>query len=101
VTVIRGRAIGGTGEPGISERYLAGGDVARRIGGGVRRRDVSDALYDGRLDGERCPIVGGRRLIPEDYVEEIRRVLLDGRRQRKKLATAAAGQRLPSSGNGR
>jgi len=38
-------------------------DVARRLG--VRPRDVSDLFYQRRLGDELCPIVGGRRLIPD------------------------------------
>jgi hypothetical protein len=85
MTVIGGRARGGTGDLTMSE-YLSVGEAAARVGGGVLPRHISDALYSGRLDGSRCPMIGGRRLIPEDYVEEIGRVLLGGRR-RKELAT--------------
>ena len=48
-------------------------DVARECCVPVRR--VSDLYYQGRLDGARCPVVAGRRLIPADYVPVIRRVL--------------------------
>jgi hypothetical protein len=44
-------------------------DVARRLG--VRPRDISDLFYQRRLSDELCPVVGGRRLIPEHYVPTI------------------------------
>ena len=44
-------------------------EVARRLG--VRPREISDLFYQRRLSDERCPIVGGRRLIPPDYVPTI------------------------------
>ena len=53
--------------------YQTIGDVARELG--VRPRDISDALYQQRLDAERCPTFAGRRMIPRDYVETIARVL--------------------------
>ena len=43
----------------------------------VRPRDISDLFYQRVLDGTRCPIVGGRRLIPRDYVAVIKKVLAD------------------------
>jgi hypothetical protein len=59
-------------------------DVARRIG--ARPKDISDAFYQRRLSDERCPIVGGRRLIPPDYVPTIEAVL----RQLGRLEVACA-----------
>jgi hypothetical protein len=54
--------------------FLIVSEVARRIPG-ARPKDISDLLYRRRLDDARCPIVGGRRLIPLDYLPEIERVL--------------------------
>jgi hypothetical protein len=48
-------------------------DVARRIR--ARPKDISDLFYQRRLDDRRCPIVGGRRLIPEDYLPVIEATL--------------------------
>ncbi len=48
-------------------------EVARRLG--VRPRDISDLFYQRRLDDARCPIVGGRRLIPADYISDIEAAL--------------------------
>jgi hypothetical protein len=51
-------------------------EAARRIPG-ARPKDISDQFYLRKLDDGRCPIVGGRRLVPEDYLPEIERVLRD------------------------
>ncbi len=48
-------------------------DVGRRYG--VPPRVISDLFYARKLDDRRCPIVGGRRLIPEDYLPEIESAL--------------------------
>jgi hypothetical protein len=54
--------------------YLTVSDIARRIPG-ARPKDISDLFYQRRLDDVRCPIVGGRRLIPEDYVPVVEAAL--------------------------
>jgi len=59
-------------------------EVARRIG--ANPRDITNAFYQRQLDDTRCPIVGGRRLIPPDYIPEIERVL----RELGRLETAHA-----------
>jgi hypothetical protein len=43
--------------------HLTVSEVARRLG--VRPRDVSDLFYQRHLNDDLCPVVGGRRLIPE------------------------------------
>ena len=48
-------------------------DVARQLG--VPPKLVSDLFYRRELRDDLCPVVGGRRLIPEGYVSEIARVL--------------------------
>src|SRR3954447_1438440 len=40
-------------------------DVARQHG--VRPRDISDLFYNRELSDKKCPVVGGRRLIPPEY----------------------------------
>jgi hypothetical protein len=55
-------------------KQLTVSDVARSLG--VAPRAISDLFYARRLDDRRCPILGGRRLIPAEYVNEIRRVVL-------------------------
>lgn len=52
---------------------LSVSEVARRLG--ARPKDISDLFYLRHLDDERCPVIGGRRLVPLDYVPEIERVL--------------------------
>jgi hypothetical protein len=48
-------------------------EVARCIG--ARPEDISDLFYQRKLHDSRCPIVGGRRLIPEDYLPIIEATL--------------------------
>ena len=50
-------------------QYLSVGDVARQLG--VRPVDITNLFYRRDLRGDCCPIVGGRRLIPPDYVDVI------------------------------
>lgn len=44
-------------------------EAARRFA--VRPRTISDLFYQRRLSDEKCPVIGGRRLIPESYLPEI------------------------------
>jgi hypothetical protein len=48
-------------------------EVARRLH--CRPRDISDLFYQRLLSDERCPVVGGRRLIPFEFVPVIQEVL--------------------------
>jgi hypothetical protein len=41
----------------------------------VHPRLISDLFYQRHLDPRRCPAIGGRRVIPADYVPEIRATL--------------------------
>ena len=54
-------------------------DVARelsgRLGMDVGPRDITDLFYKRLLRDDLCPVVGGRRLIPRDYLPEILDVL--------------------------
>lgn len=38
---------------------------------------ISTLFYKRRLDDNRCPIVGGHRLIPDDYLPAIKQALRD------------------------
>ena len=49
--------------------YLSVSQAARRLN--ARPRDISDLFYRRQLRDDLCPIVGGRRLIPEDYLDMI------------------------------
>ena len=55
-------------------RHLIVSEAARAIPG-ARPKDISDLLYLRKLDDSRCPIVGGRRMIPEDYLPVIETAL--------------------------
>jgi len=47
-------------------KHLSVSEAARRLK--ARPRDISDLFYRRHLRDDLCPIVGGRRLIPEDYL---------------------------------
>jgi hypothetical protein len=49
-------------------------DAARRIPG-ARPKDISSLFYLRKLDDALCPVVGGRRLIPPDYLPQIEEAL--------------------------
>ena len=53
--------------------HLIVSEVARRLG--ARPKDISDLFYRRELDDFRCPVIGGRRLIPEDYIPQIQSAL--------------------------
>lgn len=44
-------------------------DVAKRLG--VRPQDISSLFYRQKLRDDECPVVAGRRLIPEHYIDFI------------------------------
>lgn len=50
-------------------------DLARDFG--CRPRDISDLFYARKLDESRTQFVGGRRLIPNEYVPVVRQALMD------------------------
>jgi hypothetical protein len=54
-------------------KYLSVSEVARRLG--ANPKDISDLLYRRRLRDDMCPIVAGRRLIHEDFLEFIEMAL--------------------------
>lgn len=57
----------------MDDKYLGVGDVAKRLG--VRPHQVTALFYERRLRDDVCPIVSGRRIIPESYVRVIAVVL--------------------------
>jgi len=57
----------------IVMKHLSVSQAARRLN--ARPRDISDLFYRRRLRDDLCPIVAGRRLIPEDYLGMIALVL--------------------------
>jgi hypothetical protein len=50
-------------------KHLSVSEAARRLD--ARPRDISDLFYRRRLRDDLCPIVAGRRLIPEGYLDVI------------------------------
>ena len=63
----------------IAEDFLtvttAANQASRLIGASVAPRVISDLFYARKLDVDRCPVVGGRRLIPRDYFPALLKVL--------------------------
>jgi hypothetical protein len=53
--------------------YVSVSEAARRLG--ARPKDISDLFYQRTLRDDLCPIVAGRRLIPDDYLDMIRLAL--------------------------
>jgi hypothetical protein len=53
--------------------YLSVSEAARRLG--AKPKDISDLFYRRALRDDLCPIVAGRRLIPDDYLDIIRLAL--------------------------
>ena len=64
---------------------LSVSEAARRIG--ANPKDISDLFYRRELRDDLCPIEGGRRLIPEDYLDLIRLAL---RRNNRPVAKAVS-----------
>jgi len=59
-------------------------EAARRLqasGADVKPREISDLFWSGKLDSSRCPLVGGRRMIPLDYLPTVAEVLRNRRRR--------------------
>lgn len=50
-------------------------DAAAEIG--CRPRDISDGFYGRQLDESRVFRLAGRRVIPAEYLPEVRRVMLE------------------------
>ena len=48
-------------------------EAARRLG--VKPRSISDLFYKCELREDLCPVMSGRRLIPEDYLPVIEAAL--------------------------
>ncbi len=52
------------------------GVIARLAGPGVLPRHVSDLIYANKLPADRCPVVGGRRMVPLDLLPRVRELLV-------------------------
>jgi hypothetical protein len=77
----------------MAARFLVVSEVARQLG--VPPREISDLFYQRKLDDARCPIMGGRRLIPGDYVPAIEAAL----RAAGRLSESAGCQALGKAGD--
>ena len=61
-------------------------ELARQVPG-CRPRDISDMFYLRVLPDDKCPIVSGRRLIPNELVTEIRRLVRENVKRRQTVGT--------------
>lgn len=66
---------------------LSVSEAARSLG--ARPKDISDLFYRRELRDDFCPIVAGRRVIPEGYLPIVASVL----RRHGKLTKAAASEK--------
>jgi hypothetical protein len=57
----------------VTRQFATVSEVARERG--LAPRIISDLFYARKLDDSRCPIMGGRRMIPFDYLPELDLVL--------------------------
>ena len=71
----------------MAENLLSVSEVARLLG--AKPKNISDLFYARELRDDIAPIVAGRRLIPENYVEIIRTTLQRNNRQVAEEATHA------------
>lgn len=53
----------------LQEHFRSVSEVARRLG--AAPRDISDLFYRRELRDDLCPIIAGRRLIPESYIPQV------------------------------
>jgi hypothetical protein len=68
-------------------QYQSVSEIARPRG--IDPQRISMLFYRRRLRDDLCPIVGGRRLIPHDYVPEILRALEEAPRKMKQSRPSA------------
>ena len=61
-------------------------ELGARLGLIVRPRDISDLLYDRVVPDDRCPMLGGRRMIPIEYLAELGEALIERRGRRRREA---------------
>ena len=54
-------------------KFLSVSEAARRLG--AKPQDISELLYRRLLGEDLCPIVAGRRLIPEEHLDAVRSML--------------------------
>lgn len=71
---------------------LSVSEAARRLG--AKPKDISDLFYRRELSDQAAPIVAGRRLIPEGYLEAIRHAL---RKHGKQVVEVIDGTLLPKA----
>ena len=71
-------------------KLLSVREAAERLG--ARRQDISHLFYQGAFRDDLCPVVAGRRVVPEDYLSvieaELRRRGLRVREPENAAATA-------------
>lgn len=62
------------------------GEGARRLG--AKPSDITNLFYQRQLRDDLCPVIGGRRVIPVDYLPQILAML---RRRGRRISEPMAG----------
>lgn len=51
-------------------------ELGRELGTEIRPQDLTNLFYRHHLRDDICPVVGGRRLIPREYLATIKAILM-------------------------
>lgn len=51
-------------------------ELGSQLGAEIRPQDLSNLFYRRHLRDDVCPVVGGRRLIPREYLATIRAIVM-------------------------
>ncbi len=70
----------------MGEKMFTVGQAAELVG--VNPKVITDAIYRGPLQADRCSIVSGRRQIPESYMLEVRAFARAWRARQQAAASA-------------
>jgi hypothetical protein len=62
-------------------------ELSKRMGRLVRPRDITNLLYERRIEDSLCPVVAGRRLIPRACLARIEAVLRESERTDKAVTS--------------
>lgn len=75
----------------MSEHFSVSGaarELSAQIGAEIRPRDISQLFYQRLLRDDLCPLVGGRRIIPAEYLPQVLAALRRAGHVRKSTGAA-------------